>query len=349
MLGSIKPSACFLLGLTGKGYTVDEKALLGSVSDDPYDVRTFLRVIHNPTGLDHIGTELISTTEHTLSERGYFAKLGETTRGVNAAGLAFTCAMIIEDPEITPPKDLVAYSDITGKLMRTCQSVDDALELFKSFGAATPAYTVLLSDSKGDLAQLEIGGFGIDVIHHYSQRDPGYVLSVNCYQSNSLSEYNAPIALLTNEKNNNAARLNRGRVLVEQTKGSFTVQVLARVLSDHANKDRNPMDNPILEAWGYSICNHGTRSQMEYPYENLPWGTVSSEILEPAYRRFWYCYGWPCGEKPEYGDQIFQDGAWGKYLPFKISVDGKDEQGSLILTSVDGTITAEGVRRLDCS
>lgn len=31
---------CFLIGVTGKGFSKTGEALLGSVSDDPYDVRT---------------------------------------------------------------------------------------------------------------------------------------------------------------------------------------------------------------------------------------------------------------------------------------------------------------------
>ena len=87
---------CFLIGVTGLGISSNGEALIGSVSDDPYDVRTFVRTV-KPAGLQaHIGTELVSTTDHTLVERGYFVDPGETTRGVNESGLAFTCAMVFE-------------------------------------------------------------------------------------------------------------------------------------------------------------------------------------------------------------------------------------------------------------
>ena len=32
---------CFLIGVTGNAYTADGEALLGSITDDPYDIRTF--------------------------------------------------------------------------------------------------------------------------------------------------------------------------------------------------------------------------------------------------------------------------------------------------------------------
>ena len=89
-----KQTGCFLIGATGPGVTTTGEALIGSVSDDPYDIRTYVRIV-NPSGLHpHVGSELLSTTEHTLVERGYFVDPGETTRGVNQAGLAYTCAMV---------------------------------------------------------------------------------------------------------------------------------------------------------------------------------------------------------------------------------------------------------------
>ncbi len=36
---------CFLIGVTGPGFSANGDALIGSVSDDPYDVRTFLRAV----------------------------------------------------------------------------------------------------------------------------------------------------------------------------------------------------------------------------------------------------------------------------------------------------------------
>jgi len=76
---------CFLVGVTGN-FTKSSEALLGSVSDDPYDVRTFMKVVNSEDKLTYVGTELISTSEHTSKERGYFARLGEITRGVNETG-----------------------------------------------------------------------------------------------------------------------------------------------------------------------------------------------------------------------------------------------------------------------
>lgn len=336
---------CFLIGATGIGNTVDGNALIGSVSDDPYDIRTFLRTVSSDKGYSLIGTELVSTTEHTLTERGYFAKPGETTRGMNQAGLSFTCAMIIEDESAPRTGRMTEYSDLTAKILKECVTVEGAIAVFESAGKVHPAYTVLLADAQGGLAQLEVGSFGVNVNQHFSRDNPGCVFSVNCYVSDALEKYNAPHTALSDGTNNNLKRLKRGQELVGKLAVKIDVHVLAAILSDHANRELDPMSNPILEGWGFSICNHGTRSKDDYPHEDLPWGTVSSEIMQPSTGLFWYAYGWPCGGRPEYGDQIYQENSWGKYLPFSLN-DSETKHSAVPLTTVEGVITAAGARAL---
>lgn len=347
--GSIKKTACFLIGVTGQGWTRTGESFVGSVSDDPYDIRTFLKRVDGKGKLDHIGTELISTTDHTLTERGYFARPDETTRGLNSAGLGFTCAMVIENEQYEKPKDLPVYADITTQMMKSCHTVDEAITLFQSNGATFPAYSVLLTDAGGDLAHLEVGSFGISVLQRYSTGDPGYVMAVNCYRTPEYVKYNDPVSQLENKKNNNAARFERGKTLAGLYKGKFDVLALAELLSDHANRERDPIENPVLPAWGYSICNHGTRSRADYPLEDLPWGTVGSEIIQPASRTFWYTYGWPCGSKPEHDDQIFQEGSWGRYLPFDARLQSGSDEEIQRLTTNDGLLTSSGVKFLSIS
>ncbi len=335
---------CFLIGVTGPGAGANGEALIGSVSDDPYDIRTFLRIV-KPAGMQaHIGTELFSTTEHTLVERGYFAHPGETTRGLNASGLAFTCAMVFEKETAERTLHATSFADITRKMMRECDTVVDAIDLFKSAGATTPAYSVLLADAEGHLAHLEVGTFGVNVNHHYSRENPGMVFAVNCYLSQGLVNYNAPNSVIEDTRNNNQARRDRGKRLAREFQGKVDVACLARILSDHANDERDPMENPLLEAWGYSICNHGTRRQATYPHENLPWGTVSAEIMQPSEKLFWYAYGWPCGRQPEYGDQIHQEKSWGKFVPFGFVESNGEEEEIAVLATVDGVITRAGLR-----
>lgn len=335
---------CFLIGVTGPGFSSNGEALIGSVSDDPYDIRTFVRLV-KPAGFKaHIGTELVSTTEHTLIERGYFAHPGETTRGVNESGLAFTCAMIFEKETAERTLQATAFADVTRTMMLECDTVNDAIDLFRSARATTPAFSVLLADAKGDLAHVEAGTFGVNVNHHYSHENPGMVFAVNCYLSPRLVNENAANSVIENTRNNNRARRERGKQLAQELRGTLDVASIARILSDHANRERDPMDNPLLEAWGYSICNHGTRGQETYPHEALPWGTVSAEIMQPSGKVFWYAYGWPCGQQPEYGDQIYQEKSWGRFVPFGFSESNGEEEEITVLAAVNGEITPAGLR-----
>jgi len=339
-----KPTGCFLIGVTGPGVSTSGEALIGSVSDDPYDVRTFVRIVNPTRALAHVGTELISTSKHTLVERGYFAKTGETSRGVNEAGLAFTCAMVFEDDKAPHTRQTAYFGDLSEKMLNHCRTVTESIELFQAAGAIHPPFSMLLADAQGDLAHLEAGSFGVHVNHHYTREKPGMVFAVNCYLSSNLTQYNAPAAQLRNTENNNLARRQRGESLAGELRGSLDVAAIGRTLSDHANAERKAADNPLLPGWGYSICNHGTRGQETYSAEDLPWGTVSAEILQPATRQLWYCYGWPCGQKPEHGDQLLQEKSWGRFVPFGLTGDDWRQQQRTEMTTPGGEITGAGKR-----
>lgn len=338
MLSRLGGAGCFLFAATGEDWTADGSAILGSISDDPYDIRTFVRVLCPDDGYAHLGTELISTTENTLAERGYLCNPYETTRAVNEAGLAFTCAGVFEHPDVTPSSDPGLFMEATSGMLRVCANVDEAIAHLNSVGCTSPAWNVLLADSSGTIAQVEIGKAGFSVVGKHTASNPGMLASVNCYVA--FAEHNDTASLISNLENNNLCRLERGEQLALDTKGTISSTALGNILSDHMNSDRDPNDNPVLNAWGYSICNHGTRGADSYPHEDLPWGTVSAEILEPSERRLWYAYGWPCGGQPEHGDQIFQEHSWGRFVPFVL----EDGARAGAYTTPEGVITALGVR-----
>ena len=98
-----------------------------------------------------------------------------------------------------------------------------------------------------NLAHVEAGTFGVNVNHHYSRQNPGMVFAVNCYLSQKLVNDNAPNSVIENTQNNNLARRERGKQLAQELRGTLDVAALARILSDHANRERDPMDNPLLE------------------------------------------------------------------------------------------------------
>ncbi len=140
---------CFLMGATGPGVTASGEALIGSVSDDPYDVRTFLRLAAPLGSQAHIGTELVSTTERTLVERGYFVEPGETTRGITESGLAFTCAMVFEKEGAEAESHPTSFADLSRHMMTRCRTVNDAIALFQSAGASTPPFFNTYRGRKG--------------------------------------------------------------------------------------------------------------------------------------------------------------------------------------------------------
>ncbi len=326
---------CFLIGVTGKGYTKKGVALLGSVSDDPYDVRTFVRSEHPQGLLAHVGTELVATRPPSFEERGFFCQEGETSRGVNAAGLAFNSALLFEDetqPKIPNP---APFSRLSRQIMEECHTVQEAIALIGQAPAVHPPFSLLLADRSGAIAHLEAGDFGVEVVQQYSKEKPGALFAVNCYQSESRQQFNHPQAPTDNSTNNNGLRLQRGKELCEKWKGEIDVEILAKILSDHTNRERDPLTNPLLEAWGFSICNHGTRKSHDPNTHPLPWGTVSAEILDPTTKTLFYCYGWPCGEKPEFEDQLYQEKSWGTFHPFTIDKDARQQK---LLTNPEGAI-----------
>lgn len=327
---------CFLIGVTGNAYTVDGEALLGSVSDDPYDVRTFVRSMYPQGGFAHVGTELSATRPPSFAERGYFCREGDTSRGVNAAGLSFTCAVLFENHSLSKRPHPVSFSLLTKQLMEQCSNVKEAIRLFQSVDAVNPPFSVFLADSEGAIAHLEAGSFGIEIVSQYSKEKPGAIFAVNCYQSKNSMKCNDPKAIVNNPDNNNGCRLRRGQELCKKWQGKIDVHVVSQILSDHANRERNPQTNPLLDAWGFSICNHGTKHNNS-PIQPLPWGTVSAEILQSSTHTLHYCYGWPCGEKPEFGDQLYQENSWGSFHPFTIEKEIPKE-AIKVLTNVDGKI-----------
>jgi Acyl-coenzyme A:6-aminopenicillanic acid acyl-transferase len=328
---------CFLIGVTGKTYTTNGEALLGSISDDPYDIRTFVRSKHPKGRIAHVGTELIATKPPSFVERGFFCREGDTSRGVNAAGLAFTCAMLFENKTLAKKTSQVSFSLLSKQIMEQCHNVREAIDLIDKAGAVDPPFSILLADSTSTIAHVEAGRFGVEVLHEYNKERPGAIFAVNCYQSKRKIKYNDPAAGVENSINNNGARLQRGYELCERWKGKLDIDKIAQILSDHANRERDPITNPLLEAWGFSICNHGTRQNNDRNNQQFPWGTVSAEILQPLSNILFYCYGWPCGEKPEFKDQLYQENSWGVFHPFTIAKDVLPNQKK-ILTTVKGKL-----------
>ncbi|CAK9038661.1 Hypothetical protein SCF082_LOCUS22710 [Durusdinium trenchii] len=345
---------CFLIGATGPGVTKTGEALIGSTSDDPYLFRTFVHAAL-PSGdcLGHVGTELVYATDRSDLEPPFQVEPGEVGRGVNSAGLAFAIALAVERPKARTgvPEgrhEPVRFCDVSRRMMNECHTVDDALNLLQHIPAITPAFSVMLADAEGHLAQVEVGAYGTAVHERYSKENPGVAIAVNCYQSKELNGFNLPEAELHATQNNNGCRSSRGWDLVqEQMKQGklLDVSTFRDILSDHEHRDRDPAENPLLKWWGYSICNHGTRKQDAYEADAAPWGTVSAEVLEPAKKLLHYNYGWACGEGAEFQDQLFQSHSWSHFASFRSPSAGEHTgRGGgrpVACTTVKGELLAE--------
>ncbi|MFZ0566136.1 MAG: hypothetical protein WAM28_08135, partial [Chlamydiales bacterium] len=225
-------------------------------------------------------------------------------------------------------------------------SVDEAIDLMSQAEAVSPPFSILLADRAGAIAHLEAGSFGVEVIHHYSKEKPGAIFAVNCYQSKRKMKYNNSLASAENSINNNGVRLQRGKELCETLKGKIDINKIAQILADHANRERDPLTNPLLEAWGFSICNHGTRQKNDSSAQPLPWGTVSAEILQPSSQTLFYCYGWPCGEKPEFKDQLYQENSWGSFHPFTIDKAVPSDHMKILTTTKGVSQTKDEIKPL---
>ena len=331
---------CFLIGATGPGVTFTGEALIGGVSDDPYLFRTFVRVVQPSNTLAHIGTELRYVSDGAQPPP-FEVEIGQPSRGVNAAGLAFTCALAMDVPQSVPSS--TPFAALSDRMMSECYVVDDVIILFQSAGAISPAFSVLLADSSGNLAHVEVGTNGCVVVKRCSLKEPGVVIAVNCFQSPDWIQYNKPEAQLGYERNNNGARLRRGSELVESYRGHINVQVFETILADHTNRNVDSGNNPLIKYWGYSICNHGT-SNGSYDESEPSWGTVSAEILQPFRCALYYCYGWPCGEKSTDADQVYQDGSWGCFVPFTMKPNSTSAKSPAVseCTTTTGVITNAG-------
>ena len=341
---------CFLFGATGVGVTVTGEALIGGVSDDPYLFRTFVRAVRASDGMGHIGTEL-RYVDSTGDPPPFEVEPGQPTRGINSAGLAFTAALAVErdiDGSIDVLATPLTFAGLSRQMMSSCQDVEEALKLLLEAGAVTPAFSVLLADAQQNLAQVEVGPFGVAVLQRYSRENPGMLVAVNCHQCPELLAFNLPVAEMSYQGNNNGRRWHRGWELASKYRGSIDVDVMTAILSDHINIEEDCSTNPVIPWWGHSICNHGTCSAESYDSSKPCWGTVSAEILQPSARLLHYAYGWPCGHKPTFADQVYQEGSWGCFKAFHVPRphgphESRQVQDEVVqCTTVEGAVTEEG-------
>ena len=307
---------CTNFGLTGASVDPFGKVLLGSVSDDPYDIRTRVVVERSGEGYAFIGTELAAVSS-TVSLPDYNASVaGWPTRALNEKGLGYTWTFVAEKPDNAAPADGCKSADAFAEIMRTCATVTEAIDRLsrmpRNFSGA-----FMLADRLGELAVVEAGRKSLAVTQRHSMVHGGAAVSVNCWLVQS--EEGLPICAVDETAVPNHSRYTRARALLRAASERADFDQLAAMLCDHDGRERFAGDNPWIPGHGYSICNHGSLREPGFSAARPAHGTVSAEIIDCVGGVFWYAYGWPCGEAPEGDDQLLQDRSWGRFIGFPLA------------------------------
>jgi len=273
------------LGCTIIGVKTKAGVLIASNSDDPYDTRTRLVARTPPGGYRYIGTEIV-TPDPDLPWANML------TRGINERGLAFTWTYV-------EPND-GTYLDVQWKSLReflegvisTAGTVHDVEELIFEKPRAFHG-NFLFGDAQGNMALWEV-----------STKDARKVMEspvcrTNAYLTSEMKHCTTPSSI---DESHSTERFTTCTARLKSL-GVLDRSALGKVLQNHDGRV-----SPETTTWGHSVCNHGKS-----------FGTVSSEILDPSARTFWYAYGWPCGETGASAEQPYQDRSWGQYVSFGLS------------------------------
>jgi hypothetical protein len=111
---------CTNVAAAGKSVRTAGAVYIGSVSDDPYDIRTRVVVERTPHAYAYLGTDLVPLSAATSAAEYAASTSGAPTRGLNECGLAFTWAYAWEKPENKPPP---GGSRRTRRGARSCEAV----------------------------------------------------------------------------------------------------------------------------------------------------------------------------------------------------------------------------------
>jgi hypothetical protein len=284
---------CTLLGCA-----VENAWLLASTSDDPYAVRNQL-VCDGESPYGYVAVRV--ATEDPASPVPWNHML---TRGLNAAGLAYTYAYVHESGNEEGPPQTWAP-----EMLARCASVGEAVELMRVRLGRVLSGNYLLCDARGGAAAVEVSRTALRV----TPAEGGRIVCTNAWKllpMQVVDRWGAETAAL---------RAARAHLLLRDS--SATLHALFSATRDHSDGGAD-----IARPYGASICNHGRQE-----------GTISAEILDPRERRLWWTYGWPCGRARGY--EASGRAPWGRFIAFgaaTVRVGGE-------VTTLDGRITPLGV------
>src|SRR5262249_33126532 len=171
---------CTNIGAVGRSASPRSRVYIGSVSDDPYDIRTKVIVRRPKNGYAYVGTDLRPLSSSVSAAEYSDSVSGAPTRGLNEKGLAFTWALVFESKQNQAPAGGRRPQQIWGEVMQRCATVREALALLETLprdmGGAG-----MVADRSGDFAQVEIGRKRMEVPRVLSLEDGGTAVNVNCW------------------------------------------------------------------------------------------------------------------------------------------------------------------------
>jgi hypothetical protein len=206
----------------------------------------------------------------------------------------------------------------------------------RDFGAAG-----MIADRSGACALVEIGRRHVAVSRRLGSGAEGTGVNVNCWMALQEEDGDAKGGLQVTTAPNHT-RYTRATERLGLVDGRIGVTEIKDVLCDHGHRDRFAGENTLVRGHGFSVCNHGSLGGTSFDPTAPSWGTVSAEIIDPVGGVFWYVYGWPCGETPQFGDQMLQDRSWGHFVGFSV---GDLPAGQY--TTLTGELTSLAMQHFD--
>ena len=208
-----------------------------------------------------------------------FAHMPGSHSGMNEKGLFITYNYGMSIEKIGKGKPLISM--LLQEILENYATVQESIEFLENQEGFSNGANLLMADSKGDFAVVEITPSEMAVRRH-----PEYIVASNHYIE--LEDYNidpeakyhppAPKFLIgKNISHSNIARYERVKELIEETlskRKKFTIEDAKRILRDHGRKNKPDED---------TVCRH---------YYTL--GTMASIIALPKKKEIHILFGYPC-------------------------------------------------------
>lgn len=271
-----------MIGCTIIGIKTTSGTFLGSNSDNPWNTRTRLIVAKRDGEYKFIGTELICQDNSVP-----WANM--ITRGLNEKGLAFTFAYVQPLDGNYETALGMSFKEFSWELMGKCSDIYEVEEFIKNTDRAFHG-NFLFADRLGNLELIEISTKKLVFVkdlnvvvrcNHFLSKEMQLLTDIDyAHSTNSYTRYQSAMHIIESSEKN----------------GKETIK---KVLTSHVFRQEEE------DSWGHSSCNHGRL-----------FGTVSSEIINPIEKVFSYNFGWPCGEKKTYPEQLFQEKSWGFFRDY---------------------------------